>query len=115
MITKTLKVVIIAAITSLPLLILGLIISFFFTESLESLSFILFVIGAIPIVLFSPGLFSRSTSGAIHTPKVIFRLVDNLKPKKETESEGNDPESHFRSSLNLVLAGFILWIISYFV
>jgi len=49
---------------------------------------IVFALGAIPIVVFLPSVFSQSKSGALHTPKVIFRKVETLgkKEKQETES-----------------------------
>lgn len=75
---------------------------------------ILFIIGAIPIVIFSPGLLSSSTSGAIHTPKVFYRFVDTLTPNKKT-SQGGNSRSRFDDSLSWVVAGLILWIVSYFV
>lgn len=113
MLEKTFKILISVVLSSIPLLLLGVLLSHFFSESQESLGLILFIIGAIPIVLFSPGLFSSSTSGAIHTPKVIYRLVDTLTPRKRTSQNGS--KSNFNFSLNWVLAGIIIWIVSYFV
>jgi len=114
MIEKVFKILFFAVLSSLPLLLIGYILSRFFAKSTESLGIILFIIGAIPLVLFSPGLFSGSTSGAIHTPKVIYRLVDTLTPHNKRYSNSEDPKSNFNFSLNWVLAGLLLWIVSYF-
>lgn len=114
MLLKIIKIVITAVISSVPLLLVGVLISFLVNDSQKSLDFILFVIGAIPIALFSPGVFSSSKSGALHTPVVIYRLVGTLKPgKKHTSDRGMG--AGFTSSLNLVLAGAILLVISCFV
>jgi hypothetical protein len=111
MIKDSSNVFISAATISVPLILIAFVISCFVKYQLGS---ILFVIGAMPIVIFSPDLFSSSTSGAIHTPKVVYRLVDTLTPNKKT-SQGDDSRSRFNDSLSWVIAGLILWIISYFV
>ena len=115
MIKKARNLAISTGVTSLLLFGLGFIISYYFTSSLQTLGFILFVIGAIPIVLFSSGLFSSSSSGALHTPKVFYRLVGTLKREKNTPQGEQDGKEHFFSTLSLVLSGVILWVISYFV
>jgi len=111
MIKKSSNVLISAATISVPLILIAFVISYFVKYPLET---VLFIIGAIPIVIFTPGLFSSSTSGAIHTPKVVYRFVDSLTPSKKTP-QGDDPKSMFNASLSWVIAGLILWIISYFV
>lgn len=111
MIKKSSSILISAATISVPLILIAFVISYFVKYPLGT---ILFIIGAIPIVIFSPGLFSSSTSGAIHTPKVVYRFVNTLTPNKKT-SQGDDSRSKFDDSLSWVLAGLILWIVSYFV
>ena len=118
MIKKSSNVLISAATNSVPLILIAFVISYFVKYPLET---ILFVIGAIPIILFSPGLFSSSISGIVHTPKfwcnchTVYRIVDSsLNPNKKTPL-GDDFKSMFNASLSWVIAGLILWIVSYFV
>jgi hypothetical protein len=111
MIRKISNILISSAIMSVALILTAFIISYFVTYPPAT---ILFIAGAIPIVIFGPGLFSGSTSGVIHTPKVIYRLVDSLGPhKKRSPTDGS--RSRFEDSLSWVLAGLITWIVSYFI
>jgi len=111
---KILKIITGSAIASIPFLLVGFVISFFVDSTHGSLGTVLFVIGGILIVFFSPGVFSSSSSGALHTPVVVYRLVNTLSTKKGTTQNGKDRLSVFCSSLNLVLAGVTLWGVSYF-
>jgi len=77
---------------------------YFILNNPQKLDFTLFVLGAIPIITFIPSLFSQSKSGAIHTPKVIFRKVDTLKKKGIKETENTFP------ALSYVLAGVLTWL-----
>ncbi|MGI9536660.1 MAG: hypothetical protein ACR2PB_06305 [Desulfocapsaceae bacterium] len=115
MIGKTFKILISAALASLLLIVIGLLISFLFSDSQKSLGLIFFVIGAIPLVIFLPGLFGGGKSGAIHTPKVIYRLVNTLSPQNKSSQNSDDSRANFNASLIWVLAGVVLWIVSYFV
>ena len=110
-IIKILEVAIFAAISSIPLIVAGLLISRFMVGPQQPADSTLFIVGAIPIILFLPGLFSSSTSGALHTPRVIFRKVETLKDSKSKTSKA--VQSGFTSSLNLVLAGLITWLVGY--
>jgi len=109
------KIIFAAAALSLLFLTFGLVVSFFIDGAKGSLSTVLFIIGGILIVFFSPGLFSSSSSGALHTPVVVYRLVNTLSRKRNTTQNDNDRSSVYFSSINLVLAGVILWGVSYFV
>ena len=111
MIKESSNVLISAATISVPLILVALVISYVVTYPLGT---VLFIIGAIPLIIFGPGLFSSSTSGAIHTPKVVYRFVDTLTPGKKT-SASDDQKTRFTASLSWVIAGLFLWIISYFV
>ena len=111
MIKESSNVLISAATISVPLILIAFIISYVLGYSLET---VLFIIGAIPLIIFGPGLFSSSTSGALHTPKVVYRFVDTLTPGKKT-SASDAPKTRFTASLSCVIAGLILWVISYFV
>jgi hypothetical protein len=59
-------------------------------------------------------LFTKSTSGAIHTPKVIYRFVGTAIQGKNTlpEIESNKPD--FAYTLSLVLSGVIVLGAGYF-
>ena len=140
MIIKSLKILFTAILIALPLLLLSYIISYFVKDSTKSLDFILFIVGAIPIISFGPGIFTRSTSGALHTPKVIwrlvgssnqnengshsgvlqipqviYRLVGSSSQNKNGSQGGVDKKTNFAASLSLVLSGVLLWVASYFV
>ncbi|MFW2369070.1 MAG: hypothetical protein ACN4GW_21855 [Desulforhopalus sp.] len=85
---------------------LGYLIVFFILKNPQKLDFTLFVLGAIPIIIFLPSVFSQSKSGALHTPKVIFRKVETLHRKEKQKSENIFP------ALSYVIAGVIIWIFS---
>ena len=86
---------------------IGYLIVYFILKNKQNLDLTLFVLGAIPIVIFLPSVFSQSKSGALHTPKVIFRKVDTLEKKGRKETENILP------ALSYVLAGVIIWIFSF--
>ncbi len=75
---------------SIPLaaliIIVGYLIVFFILKNPQKTDFTLFVLGAIPIVIFLPSVFSQSKSGALHTPKVIFRKVETLEKKRKAKN-----------------------------
>jgi hypothetical protein len=140
MIIKSLKILFTAILIALPLLLLSYAISYFIKDSTKS-DLILFLVGAILIVSFGPGIFTRSTSGALHTPKVIwrlvgssnqnedgshsgallptpqiiYRLVGSSNQNKNESQNGVDQKTSFAASLSLVLSGVILWAVSFFV
>lgn len=85
----------------------GYIVSYQVLGDSRFLDFVLFVLGAIPIVLFSPGLFSRFKSGALHTPKVIFRKVETKSEPQKQQAETILP------SISYISAGFLTWLIGW--
>jgi hypothetical protein len=95
---------------SIPLSIIiigiGYLITFFMLGNQQNLDLTLFALGAIPIIIFLPSVFSQSKSGALHTPKVIFRKVDTLEKKERKETESIFP------ALSYILAGVLTWIFS---
>ena len=95
---------------SIPLSIIiigiGYLIVFIILKNPQNLDLTLFVLGAIPIIIFLPSVFSQSKSGALHTPKIIFRKVDTLEKKTSKETENIFP------ALSSILAGIITWIFS---
>ena len=112
---KLFKILISVVLSSLLLIAVGFLLSFLFSDSQKSLGLILFVIGAIPLVIFLPGLIGGGKSGAIHTPKVIYRVVNTLSPGNKSSQNGDESRVDFNASLIWVLAGMIVWIVSYFV
>ena len=141
MIIKSLRILFTSILIALPLLLLSYAISYFIKDSTKSLDLILVIVGAIPIVLFVSEIFTRSTSGALHTPKVIwrlvgssnqnedgthsgailptpqiiYRLVGSTNQKKNESQNGVDQKTSFAASLSLLLSGVILWGVSFFV
>lgn len=91
------------------LICIGYVIVFFIIKNPQQLDFVLFVVGAIPIIIFLPSVFSQSKSGALHTPKVIFRKVETLEKKEKQISEDMFP------ALSYVLAGIFVWIFSWLI
>jgi hypothetical protein len=112
---KPLNIALTAVLISLPLFVISFVISYFFTSSIKTLGFVLFVIGAIAVFFYLPGLFSKSTSGALHTPKVIYRLVGTLDRKESNTQDSDERRSHIASTLSIILAGIILWIVSFLI
>ena len=110
---KLLRKVIGYALWSIPasvfLIVSGFVITHYIIGTPDTLDFTLFVLGAIPIVFFLPSLFSKSTSGALHTPKVIFRKVQT---PASTDADREAAENRISSSspLSLVLAGLTTWL-----
>jgi len=99
------------AVTSIPLILFGVLVSYVVLNDKETLDLTLFILGAIPIVLFLPGVFSKSASGALHTPKVIFRKVDTLEKKDISNQENTADDSKFVTPFSLVTAGVITWLV----
>lgn len=82
---------------------------FFILNNPQKLDFTLFVLGTIPIVIFLPSVLSQSKSGALHTPKVIFRKVDTLERREDKETGNVFP------ALSYVISGFLTWIFSWII
>jgi len=107
------KIILNCLVRSIPLSVViisvGFLIVYLFFNYPESLDVTLFSLGAIPIVIFLPSVFSQSKSGALHTPKVIFRKVNTLDQKEKKEKESIIP------ALSYVFAGILTWIISFLI
>lgn len=86
------------------LICIGYVCAYFFFDDMQKLDATLFGLGALPIVLFLPSVFGQSKSGALHTPKVIFRKVDTLEKKDKKEAESIFP------ALTYVIAGVLTWL-----
>lgn len=85
---------------------IGYLIAYYLLKNPQNLDLALFVLGAIPMVIFLPSVFSQSKSGALHTPKVIFRKVNTLEKKEKVEPEDIFP------ALSYVLSGVLTWTFS---
>ncbi len=109
MVQKLFGYIIKGILISIVLIIIGLLITHFILENPSSTDLTLFILGAIPIVLFLPSVLSGSTSGALHTPKVIYRKVDTLE-RKDIKNFSNDEKISFASPPSLVIAGLITWL-----
>lgn len=90
---------------------IGYLIVFFILKNPQKIDLTLFALGAIPIVIFLPSVFTQYKSGALRgvllTPKVIYRKVETLEKKEKQEPENIFP------ALSYVLAGVITWIFSF--
>lgn len=97
-------------IRSIPLSAAIIGIAYFITYVLlsnpQKLDLTLFVLGGVPIILFLPSVFSQSKSGALHTPKVIFRRA------APPEVSHRPPHEDLFPALSYVIAGFLTWIFS---
>ena len=98
---------------SIPLTVLiiglGYLIVLFLLKDIQKLDFTLFALGAIPIILFLPSVFSQSRSGALHTPKVIFRKVGTLEKRDKKKTENIFP------ALSYVFAGALTWLFGWLI
>ena len=74
----------------------------------QKLDLILFILGAIPIIIFLPSVFSQSKIG-LHSPKVFFRRVDTLEKRVEKDNEKQFP------ALSYVFAGVLTWLFSWII
>ena len=109
MIQKLFGYVIKGIFISIVLIIMGLLIAHFILENPKSTDVALFILGGVPIVIFLPSVFSSSTSGGLHTPKVIYRKVNTLETKNNLTS-GEDENKSFVSPPSLVIAGLLTWL-----
>jgi hypothetical protein len=113
MIGKILKNILTALILSLVLLAIGLTIKHFMKESGTSLQDILFWVGAVPIVLFSIGLFGNYF-GRGDPSYQLSRSVSNQSSNQRGLQDIIDIKSRVTSGLNWILAGLLVWFYGYF-
>ncbi|MDA3812044.1 MAG: hypothetical protein PF518_17130 [Spirochaetaceae bacterium] len=114
MIAKILRILITAIISSLVLFTIGVAIWFFRKESQTSLKDILFIIGAIPLILFSFGqigsIKGRGDFSYLYSKTVIKKSSD-----KRKHQDINDNKLNTIFGLNGILSGIIVWLIIYFI
>jgi hypothetical protein len=93
------------------LLSVGLLIWAFIRDSQTSLKEILFWVGAVPIAVFSVGLFGNfSVRG-----DASYQLSRSLSDQPSTQRAGLDLASMTKSGLNRIIAGLLLWAINFWV
>lgn len=109
MIKKSFEYVIKSITVSILLVVIGFLIAHFIVASPKSTDLTLFILGAVPIVLFLPSIFSNSTSGGLHTPKVMFRKVDTLE-KNDAKNRSKEDKVSFMSPHSLMIAGLLTWL-----
>lgn len=101
------------AISSIILLIVGLILWLFLRASQILLQDILFWVGALPILLFTIGIFGNF-SGRGNSSYQLSRSVSQESSNQRTVQEHHDREGSDRSELKWVAAGLLIWLMSYF-
>lgn len=99
-------------VVAIPLIVTGLLAAVFLFEDWSKIEITLFGLGSVPIIIFLPAVFSKSTSGALHTPKVIFRKVETLERRQEREPVGKKPQFPPRT---FVIAGLLTWLAGYII
>lgn len=114
MIKKLIKYLGAAIISCLALLMLGLIIWYFMNESQTTLQDILFWVGAAPIAFFSIGLFG-DFFGRGDISYQLSRSVSRQSSNQRSIEDQSDTESRVKSGLNWIIAGLLLWLVSYFI
>ena len=112
---KKLSGILLKTVTNSLLLVgVTLIVWYFKKDSGLSLNDTLFWVGAAPIVLFSltffGGFMGRANFGYQYSGSII-----NKSSNQKAQEEGNDMKSRFISNLAWILAGALLWTISYFI
>ena len=99
---------------SLGLGTVTIVVWYFKKDSGLTLNDALFWAGAAPIVLFSltffGGFMGRANFGYQHSGSII-----NKSSNQKAQEESSDMKSRFISNLTWILAGSLLWTISYFI
>jgi len=95
------------------LLLLGWAIWFFMKGTKTSLQDVLFYVGAAPIALFSIGLFGDSF-GRGSSSYQLSRSVTKKTANQRALQDVADNTLRVTSSLNWMIAGLVIWLVSYF-
>ena len=114
MVYKLLKNGIAVIAIAFALLLVALAIWLFMKDSGTLLQDVLFCVGAVPIIIFSIGMFGeyfkRSDSSFL-----LGRSVSNKSPNHRAAQDTAEPDSSFNSGLNWVLAGVVIILICYLI
>lgn len=96
------------------LLTTGFVIWFFMKESKISFQDILFWVGAAPIAFFSIGLFG-DFFGKGSVSYQLSRSVSKQSSNQRAVQDESDKNSSVKFGLNWILAGLLIWLVSYFI
>jgi len=99
---------------TLLLIMLSLLISYIMRESALTLRDTLFWVGAVPIALFSIGIFGNFSSRGdpeYQLSKTVLKQSSNQRSIHETD----DVSKRTSSNLIWVIAGLLVWVVSYFI
>lgn len=99
---------------TLLLIMLSLLISYIMKESGLTLQDTLFWVGAVPIALFSIGIFGNFSSRGdpeYQLSKTVLKQSPNQRSSHETDDVSKRTSSH----LTWVIAGLLVWLVSYFI
>ena len=99
--------------SALALLLLGWGIWFFMQSAQTSLQDIFFYVGAVPIALFSIGLLGDSF-GRGSSSYQVSRSVTKATAHQRALQDVEDIKSRVTSGLNWMIAGLVVWLVSYF-
>jgi len=99
---------------TLLLIMLSLLISYMMRDSVLTLRDTLFWVGAVPIALFSIGIFGNFSSRGdpeYQLSKTVLEQSSNQRSIHETD----DVSKRTSSNLIWVIAGLLVWVVSYFI
>lgn len=102
-----------ALFSALVLVLLGAVIWFFMKSSKISFQDILFYVGAVPVALFSIGVLGDSFGRGSSTYQ-LSRSVTKQTANERALQDVDDVKSRVKSGLNWIIAGFLVWGVSYF-
>jgi len=99
---------------TLLLIMLSLLISYIMKESGLTLQDTLFWVGAVPIALFSIGIFGNFSSRG--DPEYqLSKTVLKQSPNQRSIHETDDVSKQTSSNFTWVIVGLLVWLISYFI
>ena len=99
---------------TLLLIMLSLLISYIMKESALTLQDTLFWVGAVPIALFSIGIFGNFSSRG--DPEYqLSKTVLKQSPNQRSINETDDVSKQTSSNLTWFIAGLLVWLVSYFI
>ena len=92
---------------------IGLVIWYFIKESKTSLQDVLFIVGAVPIALFTIGMIGNF-SGRGNFFIQFSRSASNQSLNERAQQDISDMKSIVLSEMNWIMAGLIVWVLCYF-
>lgn len=107
------KKVLYVSVSFFILLIISFVIWYFTKESKISFQDILFWVGAAPIAFFSIGLFG-DFFGKGSVSYQLSRSVSEQSSNQRAVQDESDKKSSVKFGLNWILAGLLIWLVSYF-